>query len=381
MSDFLLLTNWLASRIHVSTNAPDDIGGELVSIQGVCQLYYYFTIVALCGSLAYTFISIIDRLVKFQVIFDDLVNYVDFDYIFYLKNLLKTVRGIDNDGRLWFKSSQHEQIRFETATGDLLVNHVVIHAKRTSQHPLVSNLHSVTVRQLCNKYTSLLVGILILVINLHILWIYGAIPYDFTADTLVPFEIIGNYSMDGEHASMGNNNVTNSDANVVGAGRVTSVCVILYSIDNYLPLYLFNMDLAVLLVCLIGILLACWRLLFKYRKYKCFIDCAHVVQHTYNQATVSHGLYESKHEFLFRCVIWVGAATFLFAFPSLLARFLLIIIITMRNSHVNLRPYEAKLRTVCDVSDLFLLTISSHKFFLFLINCELVRFKRFRKKI
>ncbi len=319
LSDMLLLMNWLASRVNLETT-------DLISIQGVCQLYYYFTCVALCGTLVYTLISIVDRLVKFRVIYVDIINYVDFDYIFYLNNLI-----VDRSPRASFGDTH---IRLDSSTGDIAIEQTVIKAKWVSQHPFSSNLHRVTVRQLCNKFTSFLVGILILAINLHVLWVYG---------------------VDG-----------------------LSDCVILYSVDNYLPLYLFNIDMAVLLGLLIAILCTCLCLLSKYRQHKCFIEYAHVIDTFHDDRNhIPDRLYRSKHEFLFQCVINVGACTFAFMLPSLFARFMLIVIIT---SQADIKLYENNLRVICDMCDLLLLAISSHKFILFLVNCKLIKLNRFRKK-
>lgn len=41
---------------------------KLIDLQGVCQIYYYFTIVALQASFAYTFACLLDRMFKLKII-------------------------------------------------------------------------------------------------------------------------------------------------------------------------------------------------------------------------------------------------------------------------------------------------------------------------
>lgn len=39
---------------------------KLIDIQGICQIYYYFTIISLHGSFAYTLVALLDRIVKLK---------------------------------------------------------------------------------------------------------------------------------------------------------------------------------------------------------------------------------------------------------------------------------------------------------------------------
>jgi hypothetical protein len=249
----------------------------------------------------------------------------------------------------------------------------------------------------------------------HLLWICGTIYDESVAREYFSFRVYArnNVNLNGHTIDDRYQNSTGS----FSLKTLTQSCQIL-NLRNYLPLFVMALDLFILLLIASLNLVLIIFLIYKYKKREKPIQTINAIKEKNNMNVI-----RIKKYYLIKCIAYISIFTALFATPSVIARNILMIILTITNikssnqqqesaqSHTynNLnytstasqdiyylnqtnitdlsqqtdyssnQSYSGEmawiefLNILCNKLDFFLLIASSHKFFIFLFKCYLIK--------
>lgn len=338
------LTDTLKNQTTNNENDGSTVIIKLINTTVFCQLYNYLSTASLFGSFGYILACLIDRICKINKISSDVTIYSD-DYFSYKNNNLKkkiprqletrlvtstqtettivkktnTAAAVSSPIKLSKNTNTTKQVLSTCELISNITNHngtshatnsnnTLTHAKSlTSQsNPLIYNLHPVLIRQLCNKYTSIMIFMVILIVNSHIIWLFSlnsnnrihpSVDNDIERFTL-PSNTSSSTVIDDAksnvlaHSTLTindlitdilNRNITNNTAgytyyNAIDSnhdteltheiiGTTSTTCVIEPgNDDSNLPLIIFTIDIIILAIILIFIFICLIILIIKYFK-------------------------------------------------------------------------------------------------------------------
>lgn len=333
---------------------------NLTNIQGVCQFYNYFSIAALSASFSFTLAALLDRLFKHDVIYNVYI--------------LKSAQNLSNVKKL-------ELVKQETKT----------FIKNSPSK--MNTKHSELVRQLFGKSSVFLIGIIVALFHVHLLWIFGSLP-SYLNETKIRSNPIGFKRLD-ETINQGHFTMAKSKPD----------CTLLN--PNLLPYFVIVFDLFLLLIfSILGLVIS--GILIKYIRQK---EEKHQLNTEIDASTSNNELKLNKNKYLIvNCTLAVSIFSFVLNIPSLMGRIVLMKMYAslhessdssqvLSSSPNEITPIITNLTTpilnttllsnsnvlrgesdyfslvflICSKLDLLLELSSSHKFLIFITQCNLIR--------
>ena len=417
---------------------------KLIDIQGICQLYYYLTIISLHGSFTYTLACILDRLVKLKEINKEINAYKNNTNPYH--KLVISASMNSNKKKNEKAKTLHHKDKTVLAQDKPRSATTVIHMKAQNKHDadasddgeekknfvktkksklkilsqnfkhLTKSNHSDIVKQLFGKTSVIFIGMFVMFLYFHLLWICGTIYDESVAREDFSFRIYAKKQVNFNGHTIDEN--YNSYRNSTGSFKLTSLnpsCQIL-NLRNYLPLFVMALDLFILLLIASLNLILIIVLICKYKKREKPTQTSKSIEKTNINKNVIQKYY------LIKCIAYISIFTALFATPSVIARNILMIILTITNikssyqqseqaqsgnnvdlnytgtsqdiyylNQTNITDFSQQadfnsnqgysgeavwiefLNILCSKLDFFLLIASSHKFFIFLFKCYLIK--------
>jgi hypothetical protein len=205
---------------------------QLMDIPGICQIYYYFSIISMHGSFSFTIACLLDRLVKLKVIHAEIVesklkknSYMELEY---------TVKN--NEENANFKSPSRRAL-----------------IRNTKLRGLTKSKYSEVVKQLFGKTSAYFIGMFVFLFYFHLLAIYASVPNEEN-ETIGFFKtyFMSNYSVDDSVKI----SAPHRTYYLLKATTIKSRCRLI-SNDNDLPYYVMNLDLFLLFIlCLLKLILS-----------------------------------------------------------------------------------------------------------------------------
>lgn len=356
-TDTFLNNNKLINILNKQLQNYDEyVTIKMTNLQGICQLYNYFALTGLCSSFSFTLAALLDRLFKIEVIFN----------VFMRKN----------------KKKPNETNNFEET---LLAN---------SATTTNTQNHSELIRQLFGKSSVFFIGIIVIVFHFHLLWIFGSLPSYVNQSRVKSHPISYKMNIKDEHINQGYFSIVKSRPD----------CTLL--LTNMLPYYVFVFDLFILLV------FSTFEIIISFMISKVIKKQTSLVQQEDDGSKILKFKELFYNSFInVKCIIFVSIFTFILNMPPLIARIMLmivfassnddknenIIIINQNYTNININnsnssfikesnqttsygDYFLLLSSICNKLDLLLLLSSSHKFFVFITQCHLVKLPFWLKK-
>jgi hypothetical protein len=262
---------------------------KLIDIQGICQVHYYLTMVSLYATLGYTLACLIERLFKMKHILNNEIfiemyesrrgtttNSFSSDYE---SNITDANAGASVHFNLNLNERKDTTMSLSSAIArkrestlnineefELITDESIESPKRQSHATLESSKKSIDmvtpmtgrligriennssdlVRQLFGKSSVVFIGLFILLINFHLMWIYGSQK----TDEIEEFEQVVYFKFNNisDFSSLSSYSISPHFNN--GTIRIKSwrrSCQI-YSMINKLPLFVMTVDLLLLLL-------------------------------------------------------------------------------------------------------------------------------------
>ena len=362
-------------------NQQNSIKIKVIDLQGVCQIYYFLTNASLHCAFAYMLIAVLDRLVKWSVINRDVAKQEP------IQKLIITTNEERNEKKTFI--DQKPQISAKQINLDSL-----------SYKTLGKTIHKPLIRQLFGKSSALFVGIFIFYLLFHLLWVYGVLYDTYVVSTIdnFLFHLIEKDKIDLKSFSF---DLTEINKEQIGSFQITAMrphCQLL-NLKNYLPMFVMSFDLLILLIIGISTIIATFILIRQTCKKRKRIVKSRL---TKNLSTTLRNKLNKYKPLGVNVVIYLSVFTCFFSMPSVITRNILMNIIMSLNIYPkqsvdfhqtdqpnfvdfnqtsnqtifstgvfekNLIPF---LNILLNWLDFLLLISSSHKFFIFVFECNLI---------
>jgi hypothetical protein len=364
---------------------------KFIDLQGVCQLYYYFTIISLNGSFIYILASLLDRIVKIRVINKEILTTNGDDYF---KLDVKKLNAPQEIKKIINNSTTNNEV-LSLKKSRKYVKYA------SSQIRNLSSKHSDIVKQLFGKTSSIFICLFIIFFYFHLLWIYGSVKEE---------EWLGHYQFDLIKFNQSTNLTYNVKSKLYYVKSTKLVCQLL-NLSNHLPLFVMGLDLFLLLI--LGVL----KIFFIVFLMKLDIN----KNITQPMRIPKKNLDKKRNKyFLKSCTIHISLFNTIFTMPSVIARNVLMIfilasslnvqsstnndlsymnlddkinsstfydnktLISLENTQVSINnnpvDWSLYLNNLCNKFDFFLLIASSHKFLIFVFKCYLYKHESYYPK-
>lgn len=279
---------------------------KLIDIQGVCQLYYYITIISLHGTFSYTLACLLDRFVKMKVINKEILANKKTDQFHRItfsntstngaqKPLSKLKDAVMRHSATLKLRRQKEISDYRPEESECCTNEISVNTAETSicnqtdnnhvaksksssvfSEPRLKILtnqlkqmtksnHSEIIKQLFGKTSAIFICVFIMSFYFHLLWLYGSLPSS-------EIDMVGEFTF---HVFNINDKLSNSVTDVRNFNRrdsngtfqltIKKPSCNLLNLRNHLPLFVMTLDLFLLLIIGIINIFASFILLFTYK--------------------------------------------------------------------------------------------------------------------
>ena len=217
----------------------------LMDVPGMCQIYYYFSIISMQGSFSFTIACLLDRIVKLKVISNEISsNKSDLNPYLELEYTAKKGNGAEET------ELSKTPKKASPSTYKLI--------KSTDLKSLTKPKYSEIVKQLFGKTSTYFIALFVFLFYFHLLWIYASVPVEESDELgFYPAFLLNNNSNNVQIVAQ------NRTFYSIKASTTKPQCRLI-SNNNSLVYYVMNIDMFLLLMfCVIKLFLAV-GLIYKY---------------------------------------------------------------------------------------------------------------------